>query len=809
MIRVQVLGRLTLEAHTEPVHALAAQPLRGSVFLYLCVEREATRETLVRLFWPDREEDKARRLLSQTLYELKRLLVDDWFVAVGETIRIENVSVDVHAFETALARGEHDRALALYQGRFLADFQRFDSAEFNAWVDRKSAHYERLHRRARRERIKKLLEEGDRAGALAVAQRWCELDPLEDEAQHRAMELLHELGRRAEALQAYETYVVRLKEVDLVPLDETRALATRVRESTVLPPMPIGSAIAARVLVRAPAAEAPVIAGLPTVEPWHRQRRVRLSAIVGACVVTLAAGVPFVRSAFLDEVRMASLPVDSAGYDLSRVAVLYFDDYTEGAKLDYLAKGLTEALIEELSRVEALSVVSRHGVKPYQNTNVPIDSIARALNVGTIVEGSVQQAGDSIRVNVTLVDARTAARLDSRTLEGRTGAGFALEHLVIREVAAFLRDRLGREMEVRRLARGASNEEAYRLYQLADGFREQVLTANSRQRSSDPRTYEFLLKSADSLLVEAEKRDPQWFEPTLLRGWLAADRGVLTNAPGSKISDAYLKEAVRIASQILRKEPRNAAALELRGIALSRLAANAVRDAAGDSLHNAAEVDLKAAVTIDETRAAAWSRLSHLRQISASFEEAAMYAHRALEADAFLHERHEIINRLYRVEMDRERFSEAADWCRKGHEEYPTSYLFVECYLVLSTVSPTRIPMDSAYRLLAQFRRLDPPRPRATWDYQPIFRQTLLARLWARDNRPDSALAILNRMRSAVAADTLLAGPFGFDAAHVLLLTGDTVGALREIRGFLELNPRYRPYVNEGVAFKGIAHLLH
>src|SRR5262245_44840445 len=126
MIRVQVLGRLSLEARDAPLPALAAQPLRGSVFLYLSVEREASRETLVRMFWPDREEDKARRLLSQTLYELKRLFGADWFGGAGEVIKVENVSVDSHAFETAITRGELDRALAFYQGTFLSDFQRFD-----------------------------------------------------------------------------------------------------------------------------------------------------------------------------------------------------------------------------------------------------------------------------------------------------------------------------------------------------------------------------------------------------------------------------------------------------------------------------------------------------------------------------------------------------------------------------------------------------------------------------------------------------------------------------------------------------------
>jgi DNA-binding SARP family transcriptional activator len=282
MIRVQVLGRLGLEVRGVPLQALSAQPLRGSIFLYLCVERESSRDTLVRMFWPDRDEDRARRLLSQTLYELKRLLGEEWFSTSGEVLRVENVNVDVHAFEGAIARGEADRALALYLGRFLSDFQRFDSPEFNAWVDRRAAQYERLHRRTRRERIRTLLGEGDRVAALAVAQHWSDLDPLEDEAVHCTVQLLHELGQRAEALQTYDGYVLRLKDVELVPLEETRALAARVRQSQASGP--IRAPLASAPLTRAGPPAVPDVAAAPVSapvavmaeRPWHQRLWVQL-----------------------------------------------------------------------------------------------------------------------------------------------------------------------------------------------------------------------------------------------------------------------------------------------------------------------------------------------------------------------------------------------------------------------------------------------------------------------------------------------------------------------------------------------------
>ena len=76
------------------------------------------------------------------------------------------------------------------------------------------------------------------------------------------------------------------------------------------------------------------------------------------------------------------------------VAVLYFDDFSLGGELEYLANGITEALIHELSQVEALRVVSRNGVKPFRDPTISLDSLARVLGVGSIVEGSVEGSGD-------------------------------------------------------------------------------------------------------------------------------------------------------------------------------------------------------------------------------------------------------------------------------------------------------------------------------------------------------------------------------------------------------------------------------
>src|SRR2546427_2544490 len=82
----------------------------------------------------------------------------------------------------------------------------------------------------------------------------------------------------------------------------------------------------------------------------------------------------------------------------NHIAVLYFTDDSPDSSLGYLADGLTEGLIDQLSQVRTLDVISRNGVLPFRNSVLPPDSIARAVGAGTLVEGSLEPVRDRVRV---------------------------------------------------------------------------------------------------------------------------------------------------------------------------------------------------------------------------------------------------------------------------------------------------------------------------------------------------------------------------------------------------------------------------
>lgn len=126
------------------------------------------------------------------------------------------------------------------------------------------------------------------------------------------------------------------------------------------------------------------------------------------------------------------------------VAVLPFvaGDDTDGSTDRYVAFGMTEALITELSRVGALKVISQTSVMQYKGAQKPLRQIADELGAGTIVEGSVLREGDRTRITIQLIDAASDTHLWAQSY-GRHGASaLADQRELAREVAGIIRSRL-------------------------------------------------------------------------------------------------------------------------------------------------------------------------------------------------------------------------------------------------------------------------------------------------------------------------------------------------------------------------------
>ena len=116
---------------------------------------------------------------------------------------------------------------------------------------------------------------------------------------------------------------------------------------------------------------------------------------------------------------------------------------TDDAENDeYLAFGMTDALISELSRDRALRVISQTSVQVYRGHRKPLPQIARELGVSTIVEGSVVHEGAQVRVTVQLIDAASDAHLLTRVYRRDAGEILAVHDEVARAAASDIRSLL-------------------------------------------------------------------------------------------------------------------------------------------------------------------------------------------------------------------------------------------------------------------------------------------------------------------------------------------------------------------------------
>src|SRR4029434_1851004 len=166
--------------------------------------------------------------------------------------------------------------------------------------------------------------------------------------------------------------------------------------------------------------------------------------------------------------RAPAVPEGLTGdFAKQNIAVLYFQDRSPQKDLGYLADGLTEALIDELSAVPQLKVASRNGSAAFKGKDgVPEDSIARVLKVGTIVNGIIEPTSNGhVRVTVRMDDALSGSQVDQTRLEQPKENTLVLQDSIAKKVSEFLRRRVGQEIQELTSKVGTSNAAAWEALQ--------------------------------------------------------------------------------------------------------------------------------------------------------------------------------------------------------------------------------------------------------------------------------------------------------------------------------------------------------
>ena len=179
--------------------------------------------------------------------------------------------------------------------------------------------------------------------------------------------------------------------------------------------------------------------------------------VVAAAVVVLAIVAAF----FLKP----SGGVDLSAIPSKSIAVLPFDNFAKGEADENFADGLTEVITATLSKIGELKVISRTSVMAFKGDNRPTSpEIASKLNVAHVLEGSVQRAGDQVRIVVQLIDAREDRHLWSETFDGNFSELFDVQTRVATNIASYLEANLTQQEQARIARKPTENMKAYEHY---------------------------------------------------------------------------------------------------------------------------------------------------------------------------------------------------------------------------------------------------------------------------------------------------------------------------------------------------------
>jgi len=149
------------------------------------------------------------------------------------------------------------------------------------------------------------------------------------------------------------------------------------------------------------------------------------------------------------------------------LAVLPFENMSDDAEASFFCDGLAESLITDLSKATRVEVASRNSSFRFKGRAMDIKDLARELNVGFVVEGSVQRMGSRIRVNAQLIDASDGNHVWADRYDRSTDDLFAVQD----ELCGLIENEVDLALGARALARHRrplfSSEQAYRHQQLA------------------------------------------------------------------------------------------------------------------------------------------------------------------------------------------------------------------------------------------------------------------------------------------------------------------------------------------------------
>jgi TolB-like protein/Flp pilus assembly protein TadD len=263
------------------------------------------------------------------------------------------------------------------------------------------------------------------------------------------------------------------------------------------------------------------------------QMQFRTRAAFGVAVLVAMAGLGYLLYA-------RGLGRAEAADGHSSIAVLPFTNLSGDVSKDYFSDGMSEELLNLLARVPGLKVAARTSAFAFKGRNVDIREVGKELGVETVLEGSVRQSGDQVRITAQLIDTESGFHLWSETYDRRLQDIFAVQDEIAQAIVEKLKIELAPKDQqlAQRDKAPTQNVEAYELY--------------LQGRAIWKRRGEENLKRSIDLYQEALARDPGFARA---HAALASAYVVLPGYTREDDEEQYLRMAEQSARQALALDP--------------------------------------------------------------------------------------------------------------------------------------------------------------------------------------------------------------------------------------------------------------
>ncbi|HSA55333.1 MAG TPA: BTAD domain-containing putative transcriptional regulator [Gemmatimonadaceae bacterium] len=403
MLRLRLLGGLSVESDGAPVGGSAAQPRRLALLAVIAHAGASgvTREHLQALLWPDLDEDRARKVLTHAIYALRRDLGGEDAIAGVKELRLdpEIVSCDLFEFDRAVSNGTLEPAAEAYGGPFLHGFRLPGVPEFDRWADAERtalAHrfldvLEKLGRDARRR--------GDADAAVRWWRRAAAQDPLNARITTELMDALVAAGNVAGALQQARIYEALVEEeLSLPPDREVVRLAGRIREAAAVRAEPVSVGARDQPVREEPAGAADQSQSTYAASPAHAPAagsRSRLVRAVAAAVILAGVGVG---AASVWRARSATrVAVDAPVFMVGAIRDHREGNAAEGlgTTADLLATNLARATgLRVVSTARVYELLAQMDANLQQPTPADLSMAARLAGATELIDGAVYPLPD-------------------------------------------------------------------------------------------------------------------------------------------------------------------------------------------------------------------------------------------------------------------------------------------------------------------------------------------------------------------------------------------------------------------------------